>query len=282
VTSIETHKNTDRGSSLYAKVAKELGCHDQQSGTWALTIEQLQSYQEPDNGESFKGQIRITRFLNGQPEIFADIEGATELGHNEGTGFAWGIYSMTTPNARYFDYDGDGVDELVLTVNLEGHESEPGSLVRIFTFKNGKIDELDIPTELAANELRDVDGDNRPDLILDSPFSTSIPCTLSAELHGPALIAHALPNGTFSINDSVALDYLKKQCPSKPTLKKVPTNNIDAYGKLLLQSACALFWGAAPSAVHKQILSPPKGEGCRYEDNDVEEWLNTKVPVTLQ
>jgi hypothetical protein len=108
-----------------------------------------------------------------------------------------------------FDYDGDGRSELLLPVRQFEHSSEgPRRLWVLHVTTDGRI--VDFTPQLKTPIwAEDVDGDGRPDLLLD-PDDTVIEGSYPA--HSSVLnqgwkLAHSLPDGTFSTTDSVALAY---------------------------------------------------------------------------
>jgi hypothetical protein len=72
-----------------------------------------------------------------------------------------------------------------------------------------------------VEEIRDVDGDGRPDIITHEPYvdSATINCGSGDgySVYGPALLVHSLPDGTFSSVDAQAMLFAKRECAVKPS-----------------------------------------------------------------
>jgi hypothetical protein len=72
-----------------------------------------------------------------------------------------------------------------------------------------------------VEEISDVDGDGRPDIITHEPYvdSATINCGSGDgySVYGPALLVHSLPDGTFSSVDAQAMLFAKRECAVKPS-----------------------------------------------------------------
>ncbi len=108
-----------------------------------------------------------------------------------------------------FDYDGDGRSELLLPVRQYEHASEgPRRLWVLTVTDDGRIVEY-APQLKSIVWAEDVDGDGRPDLMLDPDdtlTNTDYP-THSSVVRDGWRLAHSLPNGSFSTTDSVASSF---------------------------------------------------------------------------
>jgi len=114
-----------------------------------------------------------------------------------------------------FDYDADGLPEVGVYLHTWHHVMPPHVVLRVWTVKQGKIVPYAPADGLPAVGATDLDGDGRPDLLLDSKgeFTTPEGCVDTPEVNcpfeshsslNPDSAAHALPNGTFSTKDAVA------------------------------------------------------------------------------
>ena len=127
---------------------------------------------------------------------------------------------VTMQRPKLYDFDGDGHAELFSREAhrvLQDHPEEGGlSLTEaggavLLTFRDGKITPYPPAYDVSAfgiTDMRDVDGDQRPDL-----FSL-----LYGMSTGPWRIAHTLADGTFSKTDAVAVRAMRDQCPSPSTI----------------------------------------------------------------
>jgi hypothetical protein len=114
----------------------------------------------------------------------------------------------------------------------------------------------------------DVDHDGRPDLGTAGPYGKVE--ALSPVGNAPYrfmrshFIQHSLPDGTFSTTDAVALADFRAQCPRRPALDAVPTNDIDDAAFAI---ACARAWGASEAEVRAE-LEPQCDAWCRAFNPD--------------
>jgi hypothetical protein len=115
-----------------------------------------------------------------------------------------------------FDWNGDGVAELAFPQGAGSAE------LAIWTVASGAIAPYAPAADIAVRAVEDLDGDGRPDLLYTAPFSgeMELPDAMDTSLYlrphegGFWLVAHALPDGTFSRDDEVAREYARKECPA--------------------------------------------------------------------
>jgi hypothetical protein len=109
-----------------------------------------------------------------------------------------------------FDYDGDGRPELLLPVRQYEHASDGSRRLWVLTVADdGRITEY-CPELTNPVWAEDVDGDERPDLMLDPDntlMDSEYPRHTSLMPEGWRL-AHSLPDGTFSTSDAVATSFV--------------------------------------------------------------------------
>jgi hypothetical protein len=112
-----------------------------------------------------------------------------------------------------YDFDGDGIDELMLTA-LDTHHTL-GEIRRLQIWKFDGHDVVLYPptAKLPLVAAEDVDGDGRPDLILDKvgSYTREFDCHTSVCATEHWELAHSLKDGTFSETDSVAQEYRRKK-----------------------------------------------------------------------
>jgi hypothetical protein len=166
-----------------------------------------------------------------------------------------------------FDHDGDGEPELFLhrtaarvacaspTAVAEGRGD-------LWTFRNGAVTRYPQAPPWPARDLRDTDGDGRPDYVTSGPYHAALdpPCGRSFEaarvivVDGPELVARSLPGGAFSFTDAGALAASRKSCPGLPVklvlISTKPELTLDRTGKNLV---CARLWGTPAADLSAQL-----------------------------
>jgi hypothetical protein len=123
----------------------------------------------------------------------------------------------------------------------------------MLTFASGAIGPYAKAGAVGIEEVDDVDGDGRPDLVtrgaygavtMDDAFGNSWPA-------GPVLfLAHAQPDGTFVVGDPVSLAYTRGKCPARPALSFKEEELQFATGAERTV-VCARLWGAAEAEVRR-------------------------------
>jgi hypothetical protein len=156
-----------------------------------------------------------------------------------------------------YDYDGDGAPEIIVKLRGKYHEGEEFSRGRIYTLKAGKIARYSPANGLDFDEARDVDGDGRPDLVVHGPYTSSLEYCGSGfgyRVTGPPLIAHARPDGSFSLDDDAAKKAAREACPSKPKhiVEKGKESDTGANARNV---ACARIRGVSTAELHKRIAA---------------------------
>jgi hypothetical protein len=137
------------------------------------------------------------------------------------------------------DYDGDGENEVFLGVEQYGSHRAQCSSARIFALRDEGVGEVAVPGQL--RDVQDFDEDGLEDLLVDL-FVADVPDCYGhdARERGLPLLAHALPDGSFSMADEVARRYARGQCPSLPT-------------NLAGNVECARLWGVSADGIHAAI-----------------------------
>jgi hypothetical protein len=191
---------------------------------------------------------------------------------------AWGlaISSLTVDDASVggsvvplapvvFDYDGDGEPEAVVVLKMVDYDEDGGSPIsfrgRIWTVHAGAIRLYPPARSFIVEEIRDVDGDGRPDIITHRPYVGAANFTCGSwdgySVYGPTLLVHALPDGTFSGADAQAMLFAKRECAAKPSqviviVEEVQPEMID-FPRSAKNVACARLWGADEQTLRAEI-----------------------------
>ena len=246
-------------------------------GVWAVVVDEVTANHTEDQGAWVVGRWSV---------VHATRDGATVRRTQQAE---WASHSlMRVEAATTHDYDGDGEPELILlrhTDVLEGAEQAQGE---VLTLRDGAVAAYAPADGIVADEARDVDGDGRPDLVTSTPYRAEgddTPSEFTYLMEGPALLAHALPDGTFSRDDAVATAFARQQCPRRdPTLGggRPDTRSV----------ACARIWGvsaaAAAQVVRSRCASPAENEGGsprRHWCGDTRvllRWIAARPPLTLR
>jgi hypothetical protein len=162
-----------------------------------------------------------------------------------------------------FDLDGDGEDELLL----------PFDPSTILTFKDGKVTPYAAAAGRSFVGLVDADRDGRPDLLLNNPYASDAAFVSCGKRYGhpvlnfhveTSLIAHALPDGTFTADDDLTRRVAKTLCPEKPAKVVVKGGDGKLHnGWIRNNIVCARLWGATADAVIAELE-----RDCKWPQED--------------
>ena len=195
-----------------------------------------------------------------------------------------------------YDFDGDGTPEAIVIVETT-HIDESGLAFTtrrgwVWTAHDGQIGLYPQARDIVVEDVRDADGDGRPDLIGRGPFTAFGSRGCGSEqrypIYGPALLFHATGWG-FSPDDAAAHAFDRRDCaaPPNPVIVASPS---DASEMDMVASArnvaCARLWGSTDERLLAEI-----GDRCRVapgtacppcEDRALlERWARTPVSVHL-
>ena len=162
--------------------------------------------------------------------------------------------ALTLDTPALFDFDGDGEDEVLIRL-----ANAPGGRERVvaghlWSFRDGVVSRYTRAPDLDIEALRDVDHDGRPDLETFSPWQApsriGSPCAPPVyRVHGRSLLAHALSNGTFSLDDEVAKAVARGSCATAPASFTLASDGVRTVTSL----ACARLRGASIDEVLRVI-----------------------------
>jgi hypothetical protein len=193
-----------------------------------------------------------------------------------------------------FDYDGDGEPEAVVVVKMVDYDEDGGSPIsfrgRIWTVHAGALRLYPPARSFIVEEIRDVDGDGRPDIITHEPYvdSATINCGSGDgySVYGPALLVHSLPDGTFSLADAQAMLFAKRECAVKPSpvlliIQDFQPEMVD-FSRSAKNVACARLWGVDERTLRAEIALRcyVLNENCVTCDNRalLDKWASMEPP----
>ena len=241
-------------------------CLPSPRGAWALELSEVRTLPESPDGPRGTGWEAPFELVHVTPDGQLVRRGGskTQFLHQGANGSRWRVVAA-------FDYDGDGVSELILTHSWQQTEEDRQDTFEMLTVTGGKVVPYAPAAGLGLTGVLDVDGDGRPDLLVDGPFRASLPCHLDEEIvHGPQQIAHALPGGQFSLTDAVAGEVVRAECGPLETVMLTLSTDPGSAGYIERDSfrriACARVYGVSAAtistAVEASYPSHAGGAGC--------------------
>ncbi len=143
---------------------------------------------------------------------------------------------------------------------------------------------------LGLRSARDVDGDGRVDLVTEGPYRAVVALAcggpdVAALLEGPELLAHALADGSFALDDAVAMAHQRRVCPGRPSsIVLASPKPALVLGAASRNVACARMLGASTDEVVRELtaaraqLCPGSGGGCDAL-TELTRWATLPPPV---
>ena len=227
-------------------------CVSQPGGTWTLHFDALRFGAEADVGFS---SVMSLAFTSPRP------------------GTAWRAFELSPPwqQGTYatvdhgieavFDWDGDGRPESAVRSHSWEHEGASTSRLVLCTAREGAVVTYAQSPRDTIESLLDADGDQRPDLVLESPWRFVDGCGMSGVEHrGPAILAHSLVGGSFSTSDEVARDAFVQACEHHP----MNGDDSSATDRDIWRIACARALGASPERIVSALRGAHRGRP-RYQ-----------------
>lgn len=186
-------------------------------------------------------------------------------------------------NAETFDWDGDGVSELVIP--LDSAYMGPR---RILTSRGGEVREYPVP--VTPRLLKDVDGDGHMDLLYTAPFDGTVSMWEDHDvgtIDGPDsggfwLVAHALPDGRFSLDDAVARAQSIKACRSADLTFERGENDVAESIATLSTVRCGRLRGRSTEDVETFIKRACRGKKKCLNEKLMHEWAKVTPPFVMK
>ena len=164
--------------------------------------------------------------------------------------------------------------------------------------KNGTVQPYAPAAGIVFHRVEDVDHDGRPDLVTYGTYRASFPDRCSSEhspIVGPALLAHALKDGTFSMADAQAIAFAKQSC-EKPGFEIARDDEKHVDDEQTAEGiVCARLWGMpAPQVLQKldqcgfvggpAACQPAAAKTCGNAAGMgiLKGWANAKPPLTIK
>jgi hypothetical protein len=195
-----------------------------------------------------------------------------------------------------FDFDGDGEDELIVIGHDQTKDGPRDPMAYIVQFKNGTTQPYPPAKDLPAFRMEDVDRDGRPDFVSYGPYRARIPARCNgepAQVVGPAMLVHSLPDGTFSMTDDKSMSFVKQHC-EKPgfTVARDDEKHVDD-DQTFVNIACARLWGMseaqAVGAVGSSCVALRGEAGCKDSSTktcvypaEMTAWARAKPPLLIK
>jgi hypothetical protein len=197
-----------------------------------------------------------------------------------------------------FDFDGDGEDELIAYGTNQTKEGPKLPLAWVLTVKDGVVQPYAPAAGIVFHRVEDVDHDGRPDLVTYGSYRASFPDRCSGEhsaIVGPALLAHSLKDGTFSMSDERAIAFAKQSC-EKPGFEIARDDEKHVDDEQTAEAiVCARLWGMPAQQVIQKLdqcgfvsgpaaCQPAAAKTCGNAAGMaiLKGWANAKPPLTIR
>ncbi len=195
-----------------------------------------------------------------------------------------------------FDFDGDGEEELIVIGHDQTKDGPRDPLAYIIELKNGTAQPYPPAKDLPIFRVEDVDRDGRPDFVSYGPYRARLGARCNgapAQVVGPPMLVHSLPNGTFSMTDDRAIAFAKQHC-EKPgfSVARDDEKRVDD-DQTFVNIACARLWGMSEAqavSLVAQSCNAIRGEAsckdsamttCVYPA-EMTAWARAKPPLLLK
>lgn len=193
------------------------------------------------------------------------------------------------------DYDGDGLDEVVVQTEHSGydlHRVVSDIRARVTEDDDVYIDSWPQLESIDYDTVIDYDGDGIYELVTNEQYWAATRCfdMAGSSAEGtPPVLFHADPDGRFTASDEVAVAFLRERCPRAPGRLLIAGTDdweFDAMHRI----ACARLWGQSAAAVTARIrsewrtLSAEETTGehaCNIPRREFEAYAQIEPPVVL-
>lgn len=232
-----------------------LGCSP--SGRWSMSIER--AVRRPVAGDPCGDiglVVSLTHFaVDGSPTVAAPGSSLATLWHVTGgdvkvnASVLQGPGSVHLEEPQFFDYDGDGDDE-VLVFGAADEEGYDPDFHEVWTFKNGSVVAYAPAAGIEFDGTTQLDGDRRPDLASRGPYAKILAESESGESYPIAphiFVWHSLANGTFDVHSPAAIAFTKAQCGPRSPIDFESAFFDDGLASSIV---CARLWGATAEELH--------------------------------
>jgi hypothetical protein len=233
---------------LDVRGAMDVPCVESEGGHWALVLAELSQAATTDEEGASTSRTTGTysfSFVDGEGHTAASTPAPFERLVGDG----WYRAMRVEPRA-VFDVDGDGAPELFVWIGEIADETVPRGEVRVLSRRGGTIVPLDAAPGTPIDDVEDVDGDGRPDLVSCTPYCGSSPWGASpVPAGGPRNVFRSRPDGTFSSQDPVVIAALRAACARAPTTLVPSHPDESGYEEALTAVSCARLRGESTDAV---------------------------------
>jgi len=283
-------------AGLAAALRAGTACTPTRDGGWGIRLSGVQN-----QGGDIWGRWSIVHGGGDSTGVAPDTApGAPASGGPESVATAsnlqWTANRRIVPLAPVlYDFDADGEPEAIVIVETvdvaESGRTTTTRRGRVWRGRGTAVELSPSARELTVEEVRDVDGDGRPDLVTHGPYVgfAAVKCG-SEDIYpvlGPPLLAHAVVGGRFELADATAIGFARASCAATPA--DVMVVEAGGQGVDLPQSArniaCARLRGQGTTPLLARITdacAPPPGAACQPCDEPalLERWA--RLPPVLR
>jgi hypothetical protein len=260
-------------------------CIPTKGGKWATHVHKVEI--GPEVGFSARWSLDFVPDAGSPSSVFPTEQ--TEL--SDGMNYSTSMSQYTVKLAAY-DYDADGISEMIVSLVGDYHEGEDFAAGRVYTAKTGHVESYAPAAKIVFDEVKDVDQDGRPDLLFHGPFDAVVESCGSGfgyRVKGPLLVAHAKGDGTFALSDDVAEKQARSECPKKPA-RIVEKGSEERTEVSARNVACSRLWGASPGDLKKRVgaeckLKKPVDQcppNTCVDGELLDKWTSLEPPLVLK